>query len=409
MKTKIICIISFLALLICIFFNLDLVPLRREISDLEIVMVAGMDKTDDGYEISFLKKEKEETSSEQSSGSNTSSKTQVISIKAENYNLAMRQLKTLTDKYITVNHIKYYIIGEKTAREDLPHAADTLARGYQTRLNSKVYIAKGMTAKEFLEKAAVSDYSVHEKLKNMEDSFWSQRLSTPSDLTDIGSIFMSEKGEGIIAALDFQKQDKKGTNNENGENSEKDKSKDLFEFSGAGLIKNMYLVDFLTADQMTTANYILIDNSVDVISIKEKESFVTFGLQNIKSDITFDFNNEDIINKMIVNVTYEANYEEAKAETPIFTLEKIDYFKSKLDYEVKKKIENIIALEFEKNIDFLNLDKRLKFNNPYKYDKNTKNILNILKKATIVVNVDGEIQTTYDIIESNIKQKGDNK
>lgn len=406
MKTKIICVIVTLALIICIFINLDLVPLRREISDIEIVMVAGMDKTENGYEISFLKKVDDESSDEKKEES-SSSKTQVISIEAENYNLAMRQLKTLTDKYITVNHIKYYIIGENTARTDLPHTADTLARGYQTRLNSKVYIAKGMTAKEFLEKSSNSDYSVHEKLKNMEDSFWSQRLSTKSSLTDIGSIFLTDKGEGMIATLDFKSESEniEKVDSSSGENNKSEQ--ELFEFNGAALIKNMCLVDFLSSDDMTTANYLLVKNSVDVISVKDEESFVTFGLQNINSKIKFNFDTEDIINEMTVTVTYEANYEEVNAEETIFTLDKIEFFKQRLDSEVKKKVENIIKVELEKGIDFLKFDDTLKFNNPYKYDKNTKDIINILKKAKININVDGKIQTTYDIIESNIKQKGE--
>lgn len=413
MKTKLICIITFLALMICIFINLDLVPLRREISDLEIVMVAGMDKTDKGYEISFLKKKKQEANSGDDANSDqTDSMTQVVSIEAENYDLAMRQLKTLTDKYITVSHIKYYIIGEQTAKEDLPHVIDTIARGYQTRLNSKVYISKSMSAKEFLQKASKSDYKMQEKLKNMEDSFWNQRLSTPTDLTDVGNIFLSTKGDGIMATLNFEEKEMLDTKtvkiDEEKQKEENDTEKGLFEFSGAALIKDMKLVDYLSSDEMTTANYLLINNSVDVISIKDEDTIVTFGLQNIKSDITFKFNKEDIIGEVIINIKYEANYEETNATKPIFTMDMINYFNNKLNENVKNKVQDILKLELEKNIDFLNLEKKLEFNNPYKYEKNKKDFIENLKKCKFLINAQGEIQTTYDVVESNIKQKGDN-
>ena len=413
MKTKLICIITFLALIICIFINLDLVPLRREISDLEIVMVAGMDKTEKGYEISFLKKKKQEANSGDDTQSNESdSVTQVVSIEAENYDLAMRQLKTLTDKYITASHIKYFIIGEKTAEDDLTHVIDTIARGYQTRLNSKVYISKSMTAKEFLQKASKSDYNVQEKLKNMEDSFWNQRLSTPTDLTDVGNIFLSTKGDGIMATLNFEEKETLDTKSvkigEEKTNESKDTEKGLFEFSGAALIKDMKLVDYLSSDEMTTANYILINNSVDLISIKYEDAVVTFGLQNIKSDISFRFSKDDIVNEVIINIRYEANYEEADAVKPIFTLDMINYFNAKLNENVKSKVQNIINLEFEKDIDFLNLEKKLEFSNPYKYEKNRRDIMENFKKCKFSINVRGKIQTTYDVVESNIKQKGDN-
>ena len=52
MRTRIITIITIILLIIVTLFNIELIPLRREISDIEVVMVAGLDKTDTGYEMS---------------------------------------------------------------------------------------------------------------------------------------------------------------------------------------------------------------------------------------------------------------------------------------------------------------------------------------------------------------------
>ena len=53
MRAKIIAIITIILLVTVTLFNTELIPLRREISDIEVVMVAGLDKTDTGYEMSY--------------------------------------------------------------------------------------------------------------------------------------------------------------------------------------------------------------------------------------------------------------------------------------------------------------------------------------------------------------------
>ena len=54
MRTKIITLVTIILLFVVTLFNIDLIPLRREISDIEVVMVAGLDKTETGYEMSYL-------------------------------------------------------------------------------------------------------------------------------------------------------------------------------------------------------------------------------------------------------------------------------------------------------------------------------------------------------------------
>ena len=105
------------------------------------------------FVVTFIKRN-QSSSPSQGDGENSSGGSQVISMTADSYSVALRQLQTATDKFTTASHIKYYIVGEETLRDDFVHVTDAIARGYQTRLNSKIYLAKGMTAKAFLEKAS---------------------------------------------------------------------------------------------------------------------------------------------------------------------------------------------------------------------------------------------------------------
>ncbi|MBR6640861.1 MAG: hypothetical protein IKL08_01515, partial [Clostridia bacterium] len=111
----------------------------------------------------------------------------------------------------------------------------------------------------------------------------------------------------------------------------------------------------------------------------------------------------------IFTVTFDANYEEVKALEPVFTLAKVEEYENALNETVKKQIEDIIKLEIDKDMDFLALKGRLEFKHPYKYKKNEENFSEILKKCKITVEAKGQIEATYDVVESNYKQKGNSK
>ena len=355
----------------------------------------------------FLKREEQASTSGGGSGE-TSNDTQVISIEANDFNTAMNHLQTMTDKYITISHIKYYIIGENSAKEDLSHIVDTIARGNQIRLDARVYIAKSMTAKEFLKQASNTDYKVEDKLYNMEDSFITERVSTEASLINLCHITMNEYGSGIVATLEF------GSTEDNEDKSEielsdepakKNKKEIPFGFGGAGIVKNMKLIGYLTTDETAVVNYIRNINNVNVIKVEDNNDFISFGVEQINVNINFNFDDKGIMNEIILNATFKANYEEVKAYEPVFSYTNIQKYEKKINEIVEKQLVNIIKKEIEMNVDFLDLRKKLEVTHPFLYEKNKENFNSILKNAKITAKSNGKVQTTYDIVETNIYQE----
>ena len=160
-------------------------------------------------------------------------------------------------------------------------------------------------------------------------------------------------------------------------------------------------------EQTTVANYLLNTNNVNVITIHDKENFVVFRIENLNSNINFEFDKNGLMNEIKINVEFKANYEETNATVPIFTTNMIEYFEQKLNDKVKEEINKIINIEKEKGIDFLYLREKLELKHPYKYEKNKEKFMKLLQKCTIRINSKGSIQTTYDIVESNKHQKGE--
>lgn len=413
MRTKIILGVVVVAIIIVTIFNGKLMPLRREISDMEIILIAGLDKVGDEYMITFIKRN-ESKSEGSGDGEDTSGGSQVISMTADSYTVALRQLQTTTDKFTTASHIKYYIVGENTLREDFEHVTDAIARGYQTRLNSKIYMAKGMTAKEFLEKASKLEFNIEEKLRNMENNFWEKGTSVDTDILDFGHINFSDTGEGLIDTLEFYNtaNEQKKDNMESVVGGDEKNSKDeiSFGFGGACIISNCKVNDFLTRDNTRIANYFLQSDNANVATIYyDTNNFVLFRIEQLNISVDFAFDGNGLVNKIIIDVSFKANYEEANATIPIFTQDMIKYFEDELNKKLSNEIKEIIQLECEKKIDFLYLREQLELKHPYKYELNKKDFIKLLGKSSIEVNSKGRIQTTYDVVESNKYQEERNK
>lgn len=418
MRAKIIAIITIILLVTVTLFNTDLIPLRREISDIEVVMVAGLDKTDTGYEMSYLKGDEITMGSSGGTGKET---LKVISIDADNYNFDMRHIQTTTDKYITSSHIQYYFIGEETAKTDFYHVIDSIVRGYQTRLNARIYVVKGATAKEFLEKAASSDYKLEDKLELMQNDFWAQRVSMDIEVLDVVKTLFTENGIGMIPLIEFtdylgafdeevEEYDSmhggETTENVSTEHKGIEETHVPFSYAGVGIIKDMQVTDRLTEKETMIANYILSKNNASEITIGDDKTFVSFGIDTLNVDEKFYFDTNDKLKEIKFIATFDANYEEVKALEPVFTLTKVEEYEKKLNDTVKKQIEDIIKLELEKGIDFLAIKSKLEFKHPYKYRKNEENFMDVLKKCKITVESKGKIEATYDVVESNFKQRG---
>ena len=410
MRTKIILFITMIGILVVTLFNNKLMPLRREISDMQIIIIAGLDKVGDEYMVTFIKRN-QSSSPSQGDGENSSGGSQVISMTADSYSVALRQLQTATDKFTTASHIKYYIVGEETLRDDFVHVTDAIARGYQTRLNSKIYLAKGMTAKAFLEKASKLEFQIEEKLRNMENNFWESGRGVDTDILDFGHISFSETGEGLIDTLKFYSTANE-TQKDNMESSiggkEKETSDEIsFGYGGTAIISNCKIAGFLDEEQTAISNYLLNDDNVNVITITDENSFVVFRIENLNTTINFNFDNKDLMNEIKIDVDFKANYEETNATNPIFTTNMIERFEVEINNKVKEQIEAIINLEKEKGIDFLYIREKLELKHPYKYEKNKENFIELLQKSKITVKSKGTIQTTYDVVESNGKQRGE--
>ena len=377
--------------LLVIFFILmgkDIMPTKIEIHDLEIVDVIGLDTTENGVILSvFRSAPSKDEEDEKDKSKNTSA---VVSVETSNYTDALKLLKTVTDKYISAWNTKYYLIGEETIKTDLKNVEDFLSRNYETSLTAKVYVTSSMTAKDFLNEMANNDVDLQQNLSNMEEDFLLKNQTKTVDIVDVIDMYLEDTMYGVIPKISVPE--------------EKDKNVKL-SFDGAVVLKDSNIVHSLNSKQMQELNFAT--KNIDYYSFKllDKDSNnVILGGTDIHVKYNFNFSKEQEIKGINIDVKITCNIEEKHSDYSIYNSDEFDMLKNQIKEEITKHILSIIETSRKIDTDIIDLEKEFMYKHPYKHHK-LENAWETLKKVPVTVSVECNIDTTYNILFSNIGQK----
>lgn len=409
-----------------IIFNNKFMPVRKEITELELIKIVGMDKIDDGkykMEHTILRaKSKKDSSTGQQDSKESSSKSNFFSVKGVCNTDIVRSIQTYTDKTVTGSHLKCALLGEEFCKQDLRSFIDFNIRDYEVRLNTSIYVTKGTSAKEFITKTVNSQYEIDEKIDGMEKNNESKSISAKTTSIDLLKILTQKNGCGLLPTLKIIS---KTDETKSSEDSNSDKSNDetsnessdenqqafqgakigesestvpIFDFDGYAIIYNNTLKAYLSIEESITTN-ILKDISVGTnLNIENDDGkIISFGILRSGTKYNAKFENNHL-SEIIINTKFESNFDEVLTNEDVFTEQKISQLELKQEEQIKKQIEKVIERLKEYECDFLNIKDRIKVKYPYKFSKIEENFQDELLKAKFTINVDCNIKTTYDIL-----------
>jgi Ger(x)C family germination protein len=451
-KTRIVVfLIIFFAIII---FNDKFMPVRKEITELELIKIVGMDKIDDGeyqMEHTILRATaKKNSSSDKEESEESSLKSKFFSVKGVCNTDIVRGIQTYTDKTLSGSHLKCTLLGEEFCKQDLRSFLDFNIRDYEVRLNTSIYITKGTSAKEFITKTVNSQYELDEKVQGMEKNGESKSISVKTTATDLLKVLTQENGCGLVPTLkiisaanktesseDSNSDKSKNESEDESKNESEDKSKNesedeskkesgnesenassdekqqvfqdskieksgnavpMFDFDGYAIIYNNTLKAYLTKEESITTN-ILKDISVGTnLNIENDDGkIISFGILRSGTKYKAKFENNHL-SEIIINTKFESNFDEILTNEDVFTEKKISELELKQEEQIKKQIEKVIERLKECECDFLNITDKIKVKYPFKFSKIEENFQDELLKAKFTINVDCNIKTTYDIL-----------
>lgn len=396
-------------LIIIVFISLtskSLLPTSSEIDDMEILKLTGLDyiensKEDNKAALSFLL-EMEEGAAE-SSGQETKSQSQkIITYKAESFNEAVRSMQFYTDKTMAGSHVKYFLIGEETAKNNIDKVLDILSKDQEVRLSSYVYIVKDMTAQEFLENVISSEYKLSDVLDNMEKSSNQKTIVKYITISEMLSSKLSDSETYLIPTLEFTKNMDKisEVKGEKEEKEEKQEAKELtkqFEFYGYAIMKENKLINYLDDKEAIIYNMLINESKGGNIDVQnEKKDIVSFGINDISTDYSFEFDNNNKLKEVRININFRSNFEEVLSEDDITKQSNLEKYEKLQEEKIKRQAEKLIEKSQKLNIDIFSIGEKLSIKHPYKFRKIKNEYAEIYKDLEIKVNVKADIERTYD-------------
>ena len=400
---KIIRIIT--VVIIILFISLSrksIIPQRNEIDNMEILTLMGLDYNDEApleqkSSVSFIM-EKEE-SNDSSSNENKKEYQQVMNYKSTSFNDALRQMQFYTDKTITGSHIKYFLIGEDSAKTDIDKALDELSKDQEVRLSSHIYLVKGSSAEEFFKNMVASDYKLGDILSSIENKNTHKTIIRYLTISELLSNKLSESGIYLIPTLKLKDTSDNITQIKNVGQEESEKLTKQLEILGYGIMKESKLVDYLDESESIIYNMLINKSEGGDLDIEDdKGDVISFNINDISSNYKFKFDKNTDLKEVEIYVKFRSNFEEVQGKENITITKNIKKYQKLQEEKVKKKVEKLIAKSQKLNLDILNIKQQLKLKHPYKFRKIKSTWEDSYNSLNITVKAESSIDRTYDIV-----------
>ena len=396
-----------LAILMFSLIGKDTLPTRIDIENLEVVEIIGLDSTEKGVKITAVLKDEsgEQTNSKETSGG--SENYRIVSVESTSYSQTVDVLRSITDKYISLSHVKYYIVGEETAKSGLRDVIDYLSRTDDLESNAKLFVAEDYTAQEFLKKVIEGKENVVNNIEDKDSDLIAKNYTADVTVLDIVDMFLQDEINGVIPYISI-------VNEKVGEEfAEKyytvDEKSDVFGFVSVGILKDMKIVDKLSLQEIAGYNTALgkADSVVEFVNLEENGK-VVLNCNKEKYSISFDIDKNNI-KAINVYLKYIANIEEAHYSEKLFTIEHFKQIEEKCSEQIEKSVKEAFDRCFKTEIDYMDLNRQFELRHPYIYRKIKDSFFQEIVKAKVNVKVDINLNNTYDVMYSNKFQRGDSK
>lgn len=193
-------------------FNNKIMPERKELTELELTKVIGMDKINEDInkvQQTIVRVPIEEQSGKSEGGSASSGGTsggeessKILTVKGISFSDVIRTFQTYANKRLAGSHIKFMILGENMCNEELIPNLDFNFRHYDVRLNADIYIAKESSAEDFLVSTTKNSYNLDEKIANMENNNSTKSVSNETTIIELMSKLAEKDSTVLVPTLE---------------------------------------------------------------------------------------------------------------------------------------------------------------------------------------------------------------
>jgi len=372
----------------------SILPEREEIDDLQLVQVIGIDKLPDDDEdcmVTVASKKLEEASGQSSEGESSGiseAKALVLSAKGKTLFDAVRNIQTHSDKMIFWGHTGYYLIGEEAARDNIVKFIDFFTRDHELRIESKIYIVKGMTAKDLIEQFNQTDFYIYDKIEKLGQNLKLLGTSKEMKIHELMRFIDVHHASARVPCIYLKNRD----------SAEEKQVKDI-DTCGYAIFSNNKLVGFIDTDISRGVN--LITNTVNssIVTVKDLTGQdVSLEIIDSKTEVIPYFNGDNL-ESITLKTKVFSNLGELQSQTDFTHESSLSYMESQQSEILKKEMEKALEKIVKLKSDCLGICDRIRLKRPLKWHKIEDQWMDIFTNIKYDIQVESKIRRTYEMRE----------
>ena len=318
---------------------------RREIDEIDLVLVVAIDYENGEYTVSALHSSGGGANPQQGSGGSATE--EVAKGTGKSAYEALEDLKLKNKKSISLAQAGSFLIGEAAAQQGLTESLDFLSRDETIKMEALVYVTKGKKAADFIQAGIKNKQTIHEDLDAMKQK--QQETLTRNDNSMVNILNDMRQTDSCVL-VPYLIADKSG-----------------YLIDGYAVFNQLKLVDYLDHETSDGVNFIRnIMRSYPIYLDNEVGLYISYTNTKLKTKL---------INKQVtvtITVSFESMLKEVLTSKDVFTNEELDKLTLDQNNYIKSIIEKPVKYSVDNGLDILNLA-RLVENQNYTQWKSIEN------------------------------------
>jgi len=308
---------------------------------------------------------------------------------------AKRTLHTYANKRTSWYHLKYILIGEEAAKQDIGNVLDFFCENDENRFLHRLIVAKGMTAENFLTSTVTHTTNVTETLDSLFEDTSRTGLSSEVHLLDYASSCECKWSCVYIPTVEMVPATHHAS--AGGEQS-KDDPDNLTKLSGYALFNNSRLAGYIDGDAAIGMNIVINQLESAAITVTDMHGqTVSLEIMSSNASIKTDIGDVPSATVKVMITAFMVEYHETQGATDEAY---IAFLEKQLSANIQDIIVQALLTGQQYKTDAFGIGSTLYHSYPIASKPFKSNWNEIFSTIKITVSVTSKIQCTYSMLNA---------
>lgn len=342
----------------------------REVEHLLVIQTMGIDRSEEGIELSLASAADKSSGPIRLSGQGKSITTAIDRVRRRTY-----------EDELFCSHINHIVLGEECARQSVEDIISYICRSPDIRIDVPLYVVQGGNASDLVMDSGSDTIGASEILDGIQVSLDGRDDFRSFTAAEVARS-LARHGSALICALETADAAK---------DSEEDSK--TATVSGYAVIRNGALCGFLDREQSIAAGLLLNDPGISDITVRgSHRKPVTIEIDRGSSTVQPVTDETGKLTGLDIYVQVGASVMETEGEDPAGT----DYLTAQLEAAVSRMVGKLLSSAKELGADFLGLGSRIERLMPDEF-REPGSFAEVLPELELRVHVLGDLEHTNDI------------